>query len=301
MSRFTNLLLFLGLFVISNSLMGQRDFSKVEIKEEKLTDNIYMLTGSGGNIGLLIGEDGVFMIDNQYAPLSEKIMAKIKELSDHPVKYVINTHWHGDHAGGNENFANAGAVIVAHKNVRKRLSTKQLMKAFSREVPPSPEAAWPVITFEKDVTFHANGEDIMLMHMHKAHTDGDALVYFATSNVIHMGDTYFKGRFPFIDISSGGTAQGMIKLMDAALMIVDDETQIIPGHGTMSNKKELKEYREMLSTVVGRVKKMVNDGATAEDVKAKAAELTGGYSEWGTGFINAERFVDFIYTDLTRE
>ena len=295
--------LLLCLFCIAGQFTGfaQRDFSKVEIEAEKLTDNIYMLTGSGGNIGLLIGEDGVFMIDDQYAPLSEKIMAKINELTDQSVRYLINTHWHGDHTGGNENFGKKGAVIVAHKNVRKRLSTKQLMRAFSREVPAAPEAAWPVITFEKDVTFHANGEDIMLMHIHSAHTDGDALVYFSNSNVIHMGDTYFKGRFPFIDISSGGTVAGMIKLMDAALMIVDDETKIIPGHGTLSNKEELKAYREMLQTIYDRVKKMVDSGADGETVKAKSAELTGGYSDWGTGFINAERFVDFIYTDLTKE
>lgn len=295
--------LLLCLFCIAGHFTGfaQRDFSKVEIEAEKLTDNIYMLTGSGGNIGLLIGEDGVFMIDDQYAPLSEKIMAKINELTDQSVRYLINTHWHGDHTGGNENFGKKGAVIVAHKNVRKRLSTKQLIRAFSREVPAAPEAAWPVITFEKDVTFHANGEDIMLMHIHSAHTDGDALVYFANSNVIHMGDTYFKGRFPFVDISSGGTVAGMIKLMDAALMIVDEETKIIPGHGTLSNKEELKAYREMLQTIYNRVKKMVDSGADGETVKAKAAELTGGYSDWGTGFINAERFVDFIYTDLTKE
>ena len=284
--------------LLITTLYGQRDFSKVEVKAEKLTENIYMLTGSGGNIGVLTGEDGVIMIDDQYAPLSEKIAAAIAEISDQPIRYVINTHWHGDHSGGNENFAKKGAVIVAHKNVRKRMSTKQLMRAFSREVPPSPEAAWPVITFEHDVALHLNGEDLMLRHIHNAHTDGDALVYFATSNVIHMGDTYFKGRFPFIDISSGGTITGMIKTINEALFIIDDNTQVIPGHGTMSNKKELTTYHDMLQTIYDRVKKAQESGKTLEELQAM--NLTEGYEDWGTGFINAERFVDFIYSDLTK-
>lgn len=283
-----------------SSTMAQRDFSKVEIAAEKITPSVYMLTGSGGNIGLCVGKDGVFMIDDQYAPLSEKIGNKIDSIQEGGVKYLVNTHWHGDHAGGNENFGNKGALIVAHENVRKRLSTDQLMKAFSRTVPASPEAAWPDITFTKELSFHLNGEDIMMLHVHNAHTDGDALVYFAQSNVLHMGDTYFKGRYPFIDLSSGGSIDGIINAANQALFIIDEETVIIPGHGTLSNKKELREYRDVLMVVRDRVKKAIKAGKSLDEIKA--AKLNSDYDEaWGSGFIGPDRIVDIIYTDLTRE
>jgi len=293
--------LFCGLLCFClSSTIAQRDFSKVEIEAEKITPSVYMLTGSGGNIGLCVGKDGIFMIDDQYAPLSEKIMTKIASIQEGGVKYLVNTHWHGDHAGGNENFGNAGALIVAHENVRKRLSKDQLMKAFSRTVPAAPEAAWPDITFTKELSFHLNGEDIMMLHVHNAHTDGDAFVYFAQSNVLHMGDTYFKGRYPFIDLSSGGSIDGIIKAANQALFIINEETVIIPGHGTLSNKKELREYRDVLMVVRDRIKKAIKEGKSLDDIKA--AKLNSDYDEtWGSGFIDPDRIVDIIYTDLTRE
>lgn len=290
-------LLFLLFTTVEN--FAQRDFSKVEIETQKLTDNIYMLLGSGGNIGVCVGEDGVLMIDDQYAPLSEKIKAAIQTLSKEEITYLINTHWHGDHSGGNENFAKAGATIVAHKNVRARLSNDQLMKAFSRTVPAAPEAAWPVITFSSDMTLHFNNEDIIIHHVHNAHTDGDAIIYFSTSNVMHLGDTYFKGRFPFIDLGSGGSINGIIEAADKAIFLADEETQIIPGHGALSNRAELMEYRNVLITIRDRVKTAMDTGKDIEAIKA--AKLTADYDEtWGSGFINGDRLVDFIFTSLSR-
>ena len=285
--------------LVCGGLLAQQDFTKVEIKAEQVTDNIYMLTGSGGNIGVCIGEDGVLMIDDQYAPLSEKITAAIKKLSNKEITYLVNTHWHGDHAGGNENFANNGATIVAHKNVRKRLSTKQLMKAFSREVPAAPKAAWPVITFSEDMNFHFNGEDILIHHVHNAHTDGDAIIYFGNSNVMHLGDTFFKGRFPFIDLGSGGSIGGMIKAADTAIFLADENTKIIPGHGALATREDLMAYRNVLMTMRDRVKAAIVENKSLEEIQT--AGLAKDYAEeWGSGFINPERFINFIYTDLTR-
>ena len=289
-------LFFLG---ISTSGLAQRDFSKVEIKTHKVTDNIYMLEGSGGNIGVCIGEDGVLIIDDQYAPLSEKIQAAISQLSKDKVGYVFNTHWHGDHTGGNENFGKQGALIIAHANVRKRLSTDQVMKAFSRTVPAAPKAAWPVFTFTEDMSLHLNGEDIIIHHVHNAHTDGDAIVYFATSNVMHLGDTFFNGRFPYIDLGSGGTVQGMIDSANKAIFLADDNTKIIPGHGAMASKNDLISYRNVILTVRDRIQQAIDEGKTIEEIKA--AKLSAEYDEaYGSGFINPERFADIIFTDLSR-
>ena len=300
----TNLLtkkaqLLIGLLFISTfSLFGQRDFSKVEIKVEKLSDNIYALFGSGGNIGICAGEDGIIMIDDQYAPLSDKIAAAIATISDHPVKYLLNTHWHGDHTGGNENFGKKGATIIAHENVRTRLSTEQQLKAFSRTVPAAPTIAWPVITFSDELHLHVNGEDLLFIHVHNAHTDGDALVYFPKSNILHTGDTFFNGRFPYIDLGSGGSVDGMIEAANKALFLIDEETKIIPGHGAISNKKEYMAYRDVLVMVRSKVKKAVDKGMSIEEIKA--AGYLEGLEAWGTGFISGDRFLDILYADFSR-
>jgi len=292
--------LFLFLFINTFALVAQRDFDKVEIKAEKVSDNIYMLTGAGGNIGVCIGDDGVFMIDDQFAPLSKKIQAAIAKLSDKPIKFLINTHWHGDHTGGNENFGQTGAIIVAHENVRKRMSTEQMMQAFGRKVPASPDDALPVITFPKSVMFYMNGESILVIHLHHAHTDGDAIIHFKESNVIHMGDTYFKGRYPFIDVSSGGSLEGIIATANQVLFMADDETKIIPGHGTLSTKAELTAYRNTLMEVRDRFKKAYDKGMTI--VEIKAANLTKDYDEdWGSGFIKPDKLMDILYSDFSRE
>lgn len=290
-------ILLLSLFLLNMNLFAQRDFSKVEITVEQVTENIHVLFGSGGNIGILSGADGVIMIDDQYAPLSEKIEVAIQTISDHPVKYLLNTHWHGDHTGGNANFANKGATIIAHENVRERLS-KDHIKAFNRTVKAAPEAAWPVLTFSDKMSLHANGEDIIAIHVHNAHTDGDALMYFPNSNVIHMGDTYFNGRFPYIDLSSGGSVNGLIEAANKALFLIDEETKVIPGHGALSNKKELTAYRDMIVKVSTKVKEAVAAGKTVEEIKA--ANFTEGFEEWGNAFISSDRFLDILYTDFSR-
>ncbi len=291
----------LAFFLINTfSLFAQIDPDKVEIKAEKISDNIYMLTGAGGNIGVCIGDDGVFMIDDQFAPLSKKIQAAIAKLSDKSVKFLINTHWHGDHTGGNENFGQTGAIIVAHENVRKRMSTEQMMQAFGRKVPAAPEGALPIVTFPESINFHMNGESILVMHLHHAHTDGDALIYFQNSNVIHMGDTYFNGNYPFIDVSSGGSIDGIIATANKVLFLANPETKIIPGHGALSNKAELTAYRNMLMEVRDNFKMAYDKGMTIEEMKS--ADLTKDLDEkWGNGFIKPEKLLDILYSDFSRE
>ena len=298
--QFPILLLLFFIFSFSqNNLFAQRDFSKVEIKAEQVADNIYMLTGSGGNIGVLVGDDGVFMIDSQFGPLSEKIMAAIGKLSSQPIRYLFNTHWHGDHTGGNKNFGEKGAIIVAHENVKNRMSIEQI-RPFRKPIPAAAKIAQPVITFKNEMKFHLNGEDILIYHFHYGHTDGDAFVYFPKSNVLHMGDNFFKGRFPYIDLSSGGSVEGALKNINEALFLVDTETKIIPGHGSLANKKDLMEYRDVIMIVQDRVKKAIAKGMTLEEIKT--SNVTKEYDEeWGSGFINPEKFVEILYSDLTKE
>jgi cyclase len=276
-----------------------QDFSKVEIKTTRLSDTTYMMEGAGGNIGLSIGDDGVFVIDDQYAPLSEKITAAIAKLSPKPVKFILNTHWHGDHTGGNENFGRGGAVLVAHENVRKRMGSEQFIEFMRSTVPASPKIALPVVTFASTVSFHLNGDEMQAFHVPRAHTDGDAIVHFVKSDVVHMGDAYFNGFYPFIDTSSGGTVDGVIAACDQALAIVGDKTQIIPGHGPLSNKAELKAYRDMLATVSGRIKKMIAEGRKLEEITA--ANVSADFDEkWGKGFIPPNKFAEMIAMNILK-
>jgi glyoxylase-like metal-dependent hydrolase (beta-lactamase superfamily II) len=276
----------------------QQDFSKVEIKVQKVAGSVYMLTGAGGNIGVSVGEDGIIIVDDQYAPLAEKIRAALKGITDKPVKFVINTHWHGDHTGGNEALGAKGAVIVAHDNVRKRMSVPQFTQLFDRTTPASPVGALPVVTFAESVTLHLNGDDVQVRHVAPAHTDGDALVYFAAANVLHAGDLYFNGFYPFVDASSGGSVRGMILACDVLLQVANDATKIIPGHGPLSNAAELRAYREMLRTVVDRVAALIGQGRTLE--QAIAAKPTAEFdAKWGgSSFMPPERFVQVVYADL---
>ena len=273
---------------------AQQDFTKVEIKTTEVASNVYMLAGAGGNIGVSVGDDGVFIIDDQFAPLSEKIMAAIGELSDKPVSYVINTHWHGDHTGGNEAMGASGAVIVAHENVRERMSTKQFMKAFGREVPASPDTALPVVTFSDNATFYFNDLQIQVMHMPSAHTDGDAMVLFTEANVLHMGDTFFNGFFPFIDQGSGGSLDGVITTAEKALTMVDEESTIIPGHGPLSKKADLEKYLGMLKEVKSIMTPIVASGQSREDVVA-ANPLAELGASWGNGFMKTDVFTGIVF------
>lgn len=276
-----------------------QDFSRVEIKATRLAGSVYMLTGAGGNIGLSVGDDAVFVIDDQYAPLTERIGAAIAKITPKPVKFILNTHWHGDHTGGNENFGKAGALIVAHENVRKRMGVEQFIEAFNMRVPPSPALALPVVTFAGAVTFHLNGDEIRAIHVPNAHTDGDVIVHFLGSDVIHMGDVYWAGMYPFIDTSSGGSVEGMISAVDKVLAIATDRTHIIPGHGPLSNKAELLAYRDMLAGVSGRIKEMVRDGRKLEEITA--ANLTAPYDErFGKRALTGSKFVEMLARDLVR-
>lgn len=280
-----------GLF--ASSAQAQQNFDKVEIKIEKLSPSTYVLFGAGGNIGVSVGEDALFLIDDQYAPLTPKITAALKTLTDKPIRFVLNTHWHGDHTGGNENMGKQGVVLVAHDNVYKRMSTEQFNALFKSKTPPSPKAALPLVTFSADVTFHLNGEDIHGFHVPPAHTDGDTIVHFRKSNVIHMGDNYFNGWYPFIDVSSGGNPDGVIAVADKVLALADDNTKIIPGHGPVANKADLKAYRDMLSTVTDRIKALMKAGKKLDEIKA--ANPSAEYDEkWGKAFISPGRFVEML-------
>jgi glyoxylase-like metal-dependent hydrolase (beta-lactamase superfamily II) len=260
-----------------------------------------MLVGQGGNIAISIGEDGVFMIDDQFAPLTPKILAAIKTITDKPVKFLINTHWHGDHTGGNENMQKEGAVIVAHENVRKRMSVEQFNKERNKTTPAAPKGALPVITFSKDVSFHFNNEDIFIFHVHEAHTDGDAMVYFTKSNVLHMGDTYFQGKYPFIDLNSGGSTQGYIAAIKKALLLINDDTKIIPGHRNVSNKAALESYVSMLEEIEKNILAEIKSGKSEEEVTKNSA-LTKKYDnlKYGDWFISGEVLRKTFYRSLQK-
>ena len=278
---------------------AQEDFSKVEIKTEKIADGIYMMTGSGGNLGLAVGDDAVFLIDDQYAPLTPKIQAAIAAITPKPVQFILNTHWHGDHTGGNEKFAEAGALIVAHDNVRKRMGSEQFLAFFKMRVEASPKRALPLVTFSTDVTFHINGDEVTAFHCPAAHTDGDAIVHFRRSDVIHMGDVHFNYMYPFIDNASGGSAAGVIAAVDRALALATDQTRIIPGHGPLASKADLQAYRDMLATVLGRIKAQMAAGKQMKEI-IDSNPTREFDDKWGKGFIKADAWVNMLVTGLLK-
>jgi cyclase len=276
---------------------AQPNFDAVEVKVIAVADGVWMLTGAGGNIGVSAGEDGVFLVDDQYAPLTPKILAAIKSVSERPVRFVVNTHWHGDHTGGNENLGEAGAVIVAHHNVRQRMSKDQFMAAFDRTVPAAPAAALPVITFADGVTFHLNGDTLEVLHLPAGHTDGDSAILWQGADVIHAGDLFFHGNYPFVDLGSGGSIDGLIAGVERLLERAGDGTKIIPGHGALATRADLAAYAEMLKGARAAVAALVAEGEDREAVVA--AEPTAAWDEaWGGGFISAERFAGTLFDSL---
>ncbi len=294
------ILISIFLFLLVLNLPAQDRFADVQITSEKINDHLYMLQGSGGNIMISVGDDGVLMIDDQFAPLSEKIMAKIKEISGKEVNYLINTHWHGDHTGGNENFGKAGATIIAQHNVRKRMARGKTKIEAGREIPPAPAIALPVITFGDDMKIHFNGDDIHLFHFHPGHTDGDGIVYFSEDNVVHMGDTFFNLRYPYVDLKSGGDVDGLLKTLGEVLFMIDDDTVIVPGHGSIGNKADLTKYRSIILELRDKVAAMIKQGKTLDEVKVSG--FSDAYDEaMGGGFINPERFAEILYGSLTKE
>jgi len=268
-----------------------------DIGSTKVSDGIHMITGKGGNIGVLIGEDGTFMIDDKFAPMTKDILSKVSELGGSSPRFVLNTHYHGDHTGGNENVGKAGSVIVSHENVRKRLVSGATIKAFNKVIPPQPKVALPTITFTRDMTFHLNGNVVKIMHVSNAHTDGDSFVHFPDVNVIHTGDIFFNGFYPFIDTDHGGNVKGMIAAADRVLTLADDNTKIIPGHGPLSNKKELTVYRDMLAITQERLGKLKAAGKTAAQA-ASEQPLADLDAEWADGMFTTDRWIEVIYDGI---
>ena len=285
--------------LVATSVFAQQDFSKVQIKTIPVAEGIYMLVGSGGNIGLFVGQDGAFLIDDQYAPLTDKILKAISAVTDKPVRFLVNTHWHGDHTGGNENIGKGGTIIVAHDNVRKRLSKGQFMKVFNFNVPPAPPGALPVITFADSITFHWNNETLEVLHPNPAHTDGDAVIYFKSANVVHAGDLFFNGIYPFIDAGSGGSTEGVIAGVDEVLERIDDNTKVIAGHGPLGSKTDLKAYRDMLAAVHKRLTILIKEGKNIDEIVA--AKPTADYdAKWGGGFLKPDQWVRIFYAAMQK-
>jgi len=295
------LLLALAVVGVTPTTIAAQEMSDVEITTQQLTDGVYMLVGQGGNIGLSVGDDGVFVIDDQFAPLTEKILAAIAAITSEPVRFVFNTHWHGDHTGGNENMGETGALIVAHDNVRVRMSTEQVLERVGRPVtttPASPDGALPVVTFTEDVSFHINGDVLHAFHVEHAHTDGDAIVHFVDANVVHMGDTFFRDRFPFIDTASGGSIDGVIAAAGRALAIMDADTQVIPGHGALSGREDLRSYRDALKTMRDAVAGLMRQGMTLEEIQ-EARPIQAQAAAWAQDQAAEESFVATIHHGLS--
>ena len=299
--RFVRTLLLAAALAFAGPASAQGpDFEKAQVRTEKVAEGVWVLISVGGNIGVSAGPDGVFLVDDQYAPLTPKVKAAVAAVSDRPLRFILNTHWHPDHTGGNKDLGEAGALIVAHDNVRRRMSTEQFIEAFGMKVPPSPEKALPVVTFDNAVTLHINGDEIHAFHVPPAHTDGDAVVHFRRADVIHLGDVYFNGMYPFIDVASGGSFDGMIAAADRALALASEKTRIIPGHGPVSGRAELRDYRDMLVTVRDRLKPLVQAGKPPAEVAAAkpTADLD---SKWGAGFLKPEQFLGIAVQAMARD
>ncbi|MEP7383896.1 MAG: MBL fold metallo-hydrolase [Gemmatimonadota bacterium] len=286
-----------ALLLAARTLSAQVNYDTVQVRTAPLGHGVHVLFGVGGNIGLSVGDDAVFVVDDQFAPLTPKIQAAIRTLTDKPVKFVLNTHWHGDHTGGNELLGAAGALIVAQDNVRKRMSSEQFMAAMNMRVPASPQGALPVVTFNDAVTFHLNGDSIVATHVAPAHTDGDAIVHFVKANVIHAGDAFNNSGFPFIDLSSGGSVHGIISAADRIYALSNAETKIIPGHGEVTDRAHVKQWRDAVASVRDRVQREIKSGKSVEQVLALA--LTAPYEQaWPSGH---ERFVRAVFEELSRK
>jgi cyclase len=273
----------------------QQDFSKVQIKVTKVAGSVYMLEGAGGNIGVSVGEDGIVVVDDQYAPLADKIQAALRQITDKPVRFVINTHWHFDHTGGNAYFQKQGPII-AQENVRQRMQKGGVL--LGTEVKPAAKEALPIITFNDRATVHLNGEDIRAIHFPHGHTDGDAVIFFPQSNVVHMGDDFVTYGFPFIDLESGGSTRGMIAAVEKVMATVPPDAKVIPGHGPLSTVADMKPYVAMLKDTMARVQKGIDQGKTLDQLKQE--KVLAGYESWGGEgkFITTDKFIEMLYNDL---
>jgi cyclase len=273
-----------------------QDWSKVEIKVTKVAGNVYMLEGAGGNIGVSVGPDGILIVDDQFAPLADKIKAALRTLGEGKLKFVLNTHYHGDHTDGNVVFGH-DAPIIAQTNVRKRLSTEQVSKFFNRTTPASPKEALPVITFDQSISVFFNGEEIRVIHYPRGHTDGDSVIFFTGSNVVHMGDDFFNGRFPVVDLEAGGDVEGLTKNVGDIINKLPAGVKVIPGHGPLSDVEGLKSFHRMLTETTDIVRKRMAAGKTLEQMKAEG--LPEEWKSWGSGYIKTDRWIELIYNSLS--
>jgi glyoxylase-like metal-dependent hydrolase (beta-lactamase superfamily II) len=281
------------------SLAVAQQAAEIEIKATDLGGGVHMLRGAGGNLAVLVADEEALLVDSEYAQLADKVLAAVRSLGAPSIRVVINTHWHFDHVGGNERLAAEGALIVAHDTVRERMSSEQVLGAFGRRVPPSPPGALPVLTFGDRLALHWGEEAVHVLHVEPAHTDGDCFVRFRKANVLHLGDVWFNGMYPFIDVNAGGSIDGMIAAVDRALQIADANTKIIPGHGPLGDAATLRAYRAMLATVRERVAKLIKAGKTREQVIA--AKPTADLDEkWAKSF-RPDMWVGLVYDGMVKQ
>jgi glyoxylase-like metal-dependent hydrolase (beta-lactamase superfamily II) len=272
----------------ATQLQAQNNFDNVKIKATHVAGNVHMLEGAGGNIGVSAGSDGLLIVDDQFAPLAERIDAALQQLQKGALRFVLNTHWHGDHTGGNDHFGRK-AHIVAHTNVRKRLADKS----------GQAKEGLPVVTFDHSLSLHFNGEEIRVLHLPTGHTDGDAVIHFVGSKVIHMGDQFFNGRFPFVDLASGGDVEGYTRNVETVLKHAPADAKIIPGHGPLASVDDLRRFHAMLIETTTLVRDAIRGGKSLDQVKA--AGLPDKWKDWGTGFINTSRWLEITYNSLSKK
>lgn len=289
-------LLFIAILFISiNSLSAQE--KPVEFTTFQLSDTVYMLKGRGGNVGISTGEDGLYIIDDQLKPITAQLLQAIRKVSNKPIRFVINTHYHADHVGGNEALGETGTVVIAHDNIRKRMTTEQVSIFRQETTPPYPKGALPVLTFNDRMSLHLNGETATAYYVANGHTDGDSIIHFPVSNVIHMGDMFFNGLYPYVDLDAGGSMQGLIAAADLALSMADETTRIIPGHGPLAMTEDLKNYRDYLVEASANVQVLIDQGMNLEQIIA-AKPTSEWDEELGKTWITPAQFVTFIYNSL---
>jgi len=287
------------LFAIAVAAAQDEDLSKVQIKVTKVSGSVYMLQGAGGNIGASVGEDGIVVVDDQYAPLAEKIQAALKGVTDKPVRFIINTHYHGDHTGGNA-FFQKQAPVIAQDNVRKRLEAggpAGNLGSISMDHKPAPKEALPILTFDHDVTVHLNGEDIRALHFPSGHTDGDSIIFFSKSNVVHMGDDFVRYGFPFIDLAAGGSVEGMIAAMEEVVPKLPADVKVIPGHGDIANLDDVRIYTKMLIDTRAVVEKGIQQKKTLDQLKQE--KVLEPWKKYSGDFVSSDAFIETLYNDLT--
>jgi len=274
------------------------DQQDVTFKVAKVSGNVHILQGRGGNIGAIVGPDGILIVDDDYRELSPKLAAALKELGQEKPRFIMNTHWHGDHTQGNE-FFGKDSTIVAHYNVRKRMSQQNVLTAFNLTVPPSPVHALPVVTYSEKMSIFLNGDEVRAVHYPNGHTDGDTVVFFVKANVVHLGDNFFVGRFPFVDLDSGGSVQGLINNIGLMVATIPADAKLIPGHGPVSTHNDLKAYHAMLIETAGIVQGWMKAGKTLDEMKA--AGFLEKFKEAGSGFIKTPQWIETVYKSYSKK